>query len=79
MRTDGTVGTMPTGARMWSLMDGRELEIPEMAKLMGHELAMLSLQGINEKQLCHMIGMSLHKGVAGFLMLGLLASLVCEC
>ena len=75
MRIDGTVGTMPTGARMWSLMDGRELEVPEMAKLMGHHVRDMKVQGTSSKALRRMLGMSVHVAVAGYALIGLLASL----
>ena len=50
----------------------------QMAKLMGHDCGTLDLQGVTEAQFRQMIAMSLHKGVAGFLLMGLLASLGCQ-
>ena len=75
MRTDGTVGTMATGARMWSFMDGRELGILEMAKLMGHHVRDMKVQGTSLFNLRRMLGMSVHVAVAGYVLIGLLASL----
>ena len=46
-----------------------------MAKLMGHDIGDLQLQGISEPQFRQLLGMSVHKGVAGFLMVGLIGAL----
>ena len=79
VKTDGTVGTMTTGARMFAMADGNVLSTSEMAKLMGHKIDELNLsQGVSEAVFRHMLGMSLHKSFAGMLIMGLLASLAGE-
>ena len=75
MRVDGNVGTMATNACMWSLADGRSLSIGEMAKLMGHDLHSMALGNITAAQFRKLLGMSVHRGVAGFLLVGLIAAL----
>ena len=78
LKTDGSVCTFATSSSMFAFGPAHTLTTAEMAKLMGHELDDFKLAGISEGKFRHMIGMSLHKGTAGFLMLGLLASLGCE-
>ena len=46
-----------------------------MAKLMGHDITTMNLAGICETKSRHMLGNSIHRGVAGFLCIGLLAGL----
>ena len=75
MRVDGRVGTMATNADMWCLADGDALTLGEMAKLMGHDITALDLEGITKVQFRSLLGMSVHRGVAGFLCTGLLAAL----
>ena len=75
MRVDGQVGAMATDAHMWCLADGELLTLAEMAKLMGHDITTMNLEGISDTKFRHMLGMSLHKGVAGFLCVGLIAGL----
>ena len=74
-RYDGTVPTMATHARMWSMLAGRELDVSEMAKLMGCELCELNLQYTSAGQMRRMLGMSMHVATAGLALTGLLAAL----
>ena len=74
-RVDGSVPTLGVNSSLFSLGTASTLTTAEVARLMGHELQTLNLQNISERQFRGMIGMSLHKGTAGVLMLGLLASL----
>ena len=74
-KTDGTVPTMATNAKMWSIRAGRALEVVEMAKLMGHDLADVNLRGTSENQMRHMLGMSMHVTTAGYALTGLLGAI----
>ena len=74
-KTDGTVPTMATNAKMWSIRAGRALEVVEMAKLMGHDLADVNLRGTSENQMRHMLGMSMHVATAGYALTGLLGAI----
>ena len=74
-KVDGSVPMLGTNSSLVSLGTASTLTTAEVAKLMGHELQSLNLQGITERQLRGMIGMSLHRATAGLLMLGLIASL----
>ena len=71
------VGALATSSSLFPLGTAYMITTAELAELMGHDRASLSLQGISEGQFRHMIGMSLREGVAGLLMLGLLATLGC--
>ena len=71
---DGTVPTMATNAKMWSMRAGRELMVSEMAKLMGEDLGDADLRHTTESQMRHMLGMSMHVATAGFALTGLLAA-----
>ena len=71
---DGTVPTMATNARMWSMRAGRLLNVSEMAKLMGLDLCELDLRSTTEGQMRKMLGMSMHVATAGFALIGLLAA-----
>ena len=71
---DGTVPTMTTNARMWSMRAGRLLNVSEMAKLMGLDLCEVDLRSITESQMRKMLGMSMHVATAGFALIGLLAA-----
>ena len=73
-KTDGTVPTMATNAKMWSMRAGRELMVSEMAKLMGEDLGDADLRHTTESQMRHMLGMSMHVATAGFALTGLLAA-----
>ena len=42
-KTDGSVPTMATNAKMWSFRAGRALTVSEMVKLMGHDLDDINL------------------------------------
>ena len=68
IKTDGSVSPFATSSSMFALGPARTLTTAEMAKLMGHKLGKLTLAGISEAKFRHMLGMSLHKGTAGFLM-----------
>ena len=74
-KTDGTVRTMATNAKMWSMRAGRALTVSEMAKLMGHDFNGADLRGTTENQMRHMLGMSMHVATAGFALTGLLAAI----
>ena len=71
---DGTVPTMATNARMWMMRAGRELNLGEMAKLMGHDLCETDLRFTSKEQMRQMLGMSMHVATAGFAMTGLIAA-----
>ena len=68
LRVDGHVGTMATNAQMWCMADAESITLAEMAKLLGHDISTMNLAGTIESK-CR------HKGVAGFLCIGLLAGL----
>ena len=74
-KTDGSVPTMATNAKMWSIRAGKALDCIEMAKLMGHDLDGVDLRGTTECQMRHMLGMSMHVATAGFALIGLLAAI----
>ena len=74
-KADGSVPTMATNAKMWSMRAGRALEVSEMAKLMGHDFNGADLRGTTESQMRHMLGMSMHVATAGFALIGLLAAI----
>ena len=74
-KVDGSVPTMATNAKMWSLRAGRTLSVNEMGKLMGQELCDADLRNTSETQMRHMLGMSIHVATAGFALIGLLASI----
>ena len=71
---DGTVPTMATNAKMWSMQAGRLLDVSEMAKLMEHDLGKADLRFTSAAQMSTMLGMSMHVGTAGFALSGLLAA-----
>ena len=75
LRRDGRVGAMSTNASIFSFADAATLTTAEKAKLMGHDLCSLELGGVTEAQFRTMLGMSLHRGVAGLIMISLLATL----
>ena len=70
---DGTVPTMGTNARMWSMKAGRLLTVSEMAKLMGVHLGAAEFSS-TEIQMRKMLGQSVHVATSGFAMIGLLAA-----
>ena len=74
-KTDGTVPTACINAKLWSIRAGRALEVVEMAKLMGHDLADVNLRGTSENQMRHMLGMSMHVTTAGYALTGLLGAI----
>ena len=73
-KADGSVPTMATNAKMWMMRAGRELEVSEMAKLMGQYLDEADLRYTSRSQMRHMLGMSMHVATAGFAVAGLLAA-----
>ena len=75
LRVDGDVGTMATSEEMWCMADGNVMTLAEMAKLMGHDVSTMNLEGISDPQFREMLGMSIHRAVAGFLCTGLIAAL----
>ena len=74
-KADGSVPTMATNAKMWSMRAGKALDVSEMAKLMGHDLDSADLRCTTECQMRHMLGMSMHVATAGFALIGLLAAI----
>ena len=74
-KTDGSVPTMGTNARMWSMRAGRLLDVSEMAKLMGLHLAGVNLQCTTENAMRKMLGMSIHVATSGLALIGLLAAI----
>ena len=74
-KADGSVPTMATNAKMWSIRAGKALDCIEMAKLMGHDLDGVDLRGTTECQMRNMLGMSMHVATAGFALIGLLAAI----
>ena len=77
-RCDGTVSTMGTNARMWSMRAGRLFDVSEMAKMMGLDLSEVDLRHTTECQMRHMLGMSIHVASASFALIGLLAAVGCR-
>ena len=81
IRRDGRVGAMSTNSSLFSFADAATLTTAEKAKLMGHDLHSLEhlhsleLGGVTEGQFRRMLGMSVHRGVAGMIMISLLATL----
>ena len=75
---DGTVGTMATNALMFSFLDADCLTIPDMAKLMGLDMQHIKVDGISATTFRRLLGMALHQGVAGIVLLSLLGSLGSE-
>ena len=75
LKTDGTVPAMGRNAKMWSIRAGRALEVVEMAKLMGHDLADVNLRGTSENQMRHMLDMSMHVTTAGYALTCLLGAI----
>ena len=73
LRADNVIGALATNASVFSFADGESLTTAEVAKLMGHQMERLNLDGISESKLRHMLGMPLHKTVAGLLLIGLLS------
>ena len=71
---DGTVPTMATNAKMWSMRAGRPLYVSEMAKLMGHDLSTADLERTSSRRMAHTLGMSIHVATVGFALIGLLAA-----
>ena len=78
LKTDGSVTPFATTSSMFALGLAHTLTTAEMAKLRGHNLEAFKLTDVSERQFRRMIGMSLHRGTAGWLMMGLLASLGCQ-
>ena len=74
-KLDGSVPTMGTNARMWSMQAGRLLDVSEMAKLMGLHLAGVNLQCTTENQMRKMLGMSIHVATSGLALIALLAAI----
>ena len=75
LRRDGRVGAMCTNSSIFSFADAATLTTAEKAKLMGHDLHSLELGGVTEGQFRRMLGMSVHRGVAGMIMISRLATL----
>ena len=74
-RFDGTVGNMATNAKMWSVAAGRDLNVSEMAKLMGHDLGEANLRTLPPFYMRQMLSTSMHVATAGYARAGLLAAL----
>ena len=75
IRYEGRVGCLSTTSSMFSFGTASTLTTADLAKLMGHNLDELILDDLTENQFRHMLGMSVHKAVAGYLMLGMIGSL----
>ena len=75
VKVDGTVPTMATGARVFSLRDAKPLSVPMMGKLMGRDVSRFSELCISEGQYKKMLGMSFHPACAGMILGGFLASI----
>ena len=73
-KTDGSVPTIATNAKMWSMRAAKTLDVIEMGKLTGHDLDRADLRCTTECQMRHMLGMSMHVATAGFALIGLLAA-----
>ena len=74
-KTDGTVPTACINAKLWSIRAGRALDVIEVAKLMGHDLDEIDLNGVTENQMRRMLGNSMHVATAGFALIGLLGAI----
>ena len=75
LRNDGSVPTLLTTSSMFSFRDADVLNVVETANLMGHDMDSLKLNAISESKFRKMLGVYMHKGVAGVLLIGLLAAL----
>ena len=75
LRCDGIVNTMVTNASVFSFRDADSLNVAEVAKLMGYEMNSLAITALSQTQFRHMLGMCVHKGISGLLLIGLLAAL----
>ena len=75
VKVDGTVPTMATGARVFSLRDAVTLSVPMMGKLMGRDVSRFSELCISEGQYKKMLGMSFHPACAGLILAGFLAAI----
>ena len=73
-KADGSVPTIATNAKMWSMRAAKTLDVIEMGKLTGHDLDRADLRCTTECQMRHMLGMSMHVATAGFALIGLLAA-----
>ena len=71
---DGTVPTMATNAKMWSMRAGKALDVSEMSKLMGHDFSTADLERTSEYSMAKMLGTSMHVATAGYALIGLLAA-----
>lgn len=67
LRTDGSIPTVATNTRLWSLSDAEELSLGSVAYLHGHDLA--ALRGLPESpaQLRCLLGNGLHRACVGML------------
>ena len=73
LRADGTVGTMATGAVIYSLQDAEVLSVPMMAKLMGRDVTTLMVP-ITSSQYKKMLGMSFRPSCAGMVLAAFLSA-----
>ncbi len=74
LKVDGSVGTMPTGAVIYSLRDAEVLTVPMMAKLMGRDVTNLAAP-MSAVQYKRMLGMSFHPACAGMVLAAFLAAI----
>ena len=74
-RIDGTIPTLTTSSDIWCFADGDKLSPVELMKLMGHDVTRMNLAGMKPSTVRHHLGMSVHVGIAGFVMAALIASI----
>ena len=74
-RDDGTIPTLTTTSDIYSFGDGCSLSPSECAKLMGHDMACINVDGVSPRQLRTGLGMSVHVSIAGLILAGLIASI----
>ena len=74
-RVDGTIPTLTTTSDIFSFGDGCSLSPSETAKLMGHNVACINFDGVSNNHWRISLGMSVHVGIAGLILAGLIASI----
>ena len=73
-RADGTIPTFTTTSDIFNFADGGSLSPCECLKLMGHDATHMKLENVTVSQVRTDLGMSVHVGIAGLAMAGLIAS-----
>ena len=74
-RSDGVIPTLTTSSDLFNFFDGGCLKPGEYLKLMGHDVERINLTGVSAAQLRNDLGMSVHIGVSGLILGGLIASI----